>query len=825
MMAGPSASAWLSLSSFVGREREIFEVRRLLGGTRLLTLTGPGGVGKTRLALEAAHDLESTTTFADGAAFVGLAELADADLVPQALAAALGIHEEAGRPVHETLRDALRSRQLLLVLDNCEHLVETCAWLAEALLHACPGLTILATSRESLNIAGEMVWPVPPLSTPSSNETRHLDGLLQYEAIRLFVERAQAAVPSFALGNTNAAAVTEICTRLDGLPLAIELAAARVRLLGPEQIAARLEDRFRLLTGGSRTALPRHQTIRALVDWSFDLLPEHERNVFSRLGVFGGEWNLAAAEAVCGGNGIEPSAVLDLVGRLVDKCLVVAQLPNSRGEVRFRLLETLREYALERLNEDRTFASVARRHAFYFLDLAERAEVQYEAGDEVGALSTVEPEHANVRAALRHFLVNREAEYAARLAGALGKFWFFRGHLNEGRAALGEVLAQADQLGLSAGLSAGYAKALHATGMMDQGQGDFAAADAHLRMALGIWRKLDEPLEAAYELFVLGRNELWLGNHEAARPLFLESIALAQRARNMAVVGRNQLWLAELAFDLGDDDATRAWAEQALASADVVGSRLNASMGLRLLGDVEARQHNHDRARELFEASLAHARAIGRWFAAWPASHLADLLIEQHELVAARGLLAESLTTYRDAGDRQGIARILESCARLDSTAGQAARALRLAGAAAVLRSDIGAPLPPAERITLERHLSVARPTLGPRAADKALSEGQALPAAQAVAEALVSLASPEPEQLDAAPLAVDRAGRLTPREREVVMLVARGLSNRAIARELVITEATTERHVGNVFSKLGFTSRAQLAVWAVNNGLLRGNT
>src|SRR6266516_4312978 len=324
----PTLDASVPLSSFIGRERELEEVKRILGGTRLLTLTGPGGVGKTRIAIEIARDVQCGTTFADGGSFAGLAALADAALVPQEIAAALGIHEEAGRPILETLEEALSSRRLLLVLDNCEHLVEACAQVADALLRSCPLLTILATSRESLNIAGEKVWPVPPLSIPASTEMRHVGGLLECEAIRLFVERARSAVPNFALTDANAAAVAEICTRLDGLPPAIELAAARSRLLGPDQIAARLGDRFRLLTGGARTAIPRHQTIRALVDWSYELLPEQERTLFCRLGVFAGDWSLEAAEAIAGGDEIEASAVLDLLGHLVDKSLVAAQLPN-----------------------------------------------------------------------------------------------------------------------------------------------------------------------------------------------------------------------------------------------------------------------------------------------------------------------------------------------------------------------------------------------------------------------------------------------------------------------------------------------------------------
>jgi len=420
---GPALAATVPLSSFVGRERELQELKRLLSSTRLLTLTGPGGVGKTRLALEVARNLRSGEVFADGVWLAGLAPLADAALLPQTTAAALGIREEPGRAVLETLQESLRARRLLLVLDNCEHLVGACAELADALLHACPLLTILATSREALNIAGETVWPVPPLSVPAQAETWSPDGLLRLEAVRLFVERARTAVPRFALSDANAAAVAEICTRLDGLPLAIELAAARIRLLGPDQIAARLGDRFRLLSRGARTAIPRHQTIGALVDWSYELLPEDEQTLFCRVGVFAGDWSLEAAEAVGGGGGIEPSAVLDLLGRLVDKSLVEAQLPNPRGMVRYRLLETLREYALERLTAETTLAAARHRHARYFLELVERADARLWAGDDAGAVSRIEPEYDNVRAALRHFLATGEAECAARLAGALGTFW------------------------------------------------------------------------------------------------------------------------------------------------------------------------------------------------------------------------------------------------------------------------------------------------------------------------------------------------------------------------------------------------------------------
>ena len=816
---GPS----VPLSSFVGRERELQELTELLDGTRLLTLTGPGGVGKTRLAVEVARDLQSGEAFAEGVSFADLAPLADAALVPQEAAAALGVREEAGRPILETMQEVLRPRRLLLVLDNCEHLVAACAQLADTLLHGCPLLTILATSREALNIAGEMVWPVPPLSVPTQAEKRSPDELLHLEAVRLFVERARTAVPSFALTDANAAAVAEVCTRLDGLPLAIELAAARVRLLGPDQIAARLGDRFRLLTGGARTAVPRHQTIRALVDWSYELLPEQEQTLFCRLGVFSGDWSLEAAEAIGGGDGIEPTTVLDLLGHLVDKSLVVAQPPtmDTGGQIRYRLLDTLRQYALERLTAESSLATAARRHARYFLDLVERADAHLWAGDEARAVASIEPEHDNVRAALRHFLNTGEAECAARLAGALGMFWFFCAHCSEGRAWLREVLGQFRPVEPSGTTSAAYAKALHADGRLAHVQSDYEVAEQRLRAALVLWRRLGDRIQMANALFLLGRLELMRGERPAAVSLFMEGLACAEAARDRWVESLIQLWLAQVAFDDGDNDGARAWAEQVLAGVEAAGWHRNACFALRVLGDVEARQGNAHRARTLLEASLSHGREVGRWLAAWPAINLAHLLIEQHDHPSARALLRDALISYRDAGDREGMARSLEGWVRLAASGGLAVQAIRLAGAAAALRTAVGTALPSHERIALERHVAAARATLGAQAADAAWTAGQSLPPPQAAAEALALPDLPDLDQPEPAPV---RANPLTPREREVAALVARGLSNRAIAQELVITEATAERHIGNVFAKLGLASRAQLAVWAVEHGLLREN-
>ena len=817
---------WSPLSSFVGRELQLRDVHRVLIDTRLLTLTGPGGVGKTRLALELARELERDPRFADGVRFSGLAALTDAALVPQEIAAVLGVREEAGQHVVETMQEALRDRRLLLVLDNCEHLVAPCAALAEALLRVCPGLTILATSREPLNIAGETVWPVPPLSVPTPTEARLPDALLRHEAVRLFVERARAAAPTFALSDANASATAEICMRLDGIPLAIELAAARIRMLGPQQIADRLNDRFRLLTGGARTALPRHQTIRALVDWSYELLPEQERTLFCRLGVFAGGWSLDMAEAVGAGEGIDQSSVMDLLGRLVDKSLVVVQPHTERAgeQVRYDLLETLRHYALERLTADNSLESTARRHASYFLDLVERADARFWASDEAGALSSIEPEHDNVRAALRYFLSTGAVDYALRLASSMGMFWFIRGYCTEGRTWLHEALGLAAADGPAASSGAAHAKALHADGRLAHVQGDYGVAEERLHAAITIWQRLGDDSQMANALFLLGRIALARGDRAAMMPLLLESLARAERVGYQSMQRLTRLWLAQVAFEDGDDEATRAWAAQVLGKDDAGGSRRDACFALRLLGDVEARQGNRARARELLEASLAHGREVGRWLAAWSALDLADLLIEQ-DPEAARRLLQEALTAYRDAGDREGVAATLEVSARFAAAVGLAAAALRLGGATAALRATVGALSGPG-RSHLHAYFDGARATLGAGPADVAWTQGMSLSYGRAISEALALLDSPAPARPDVgnpAQASVE-ASPLTSREREVAALVARGQSNRAIASQLVISEGTAERHVGNIFAKLGLGSRAQLAVWAVEHGLLQEN-
>jgi non-specific serine/threonine protein kinase len=521
------------LTSFVGRERELAEVKRLLGEAPLLTLTGAGGAGKTRLALRVAA--EASGDFADGVWLVELAPLANPTLVPQAVATALGVREAPGRALTDTLTEYLHTREILLVFDNCEHLVAAAAQLTETLLQACPRLRILATSREALGLAGELAWRVPSLTLPDPDRFAGAGPgaesiLVEYEAVRLFLDRATFALPSFALSDQNAPTIAQICRRLDGMPLAIELAAARVRALTVEQIAERLDDRFRLLTGGSRTSLPRQQTLRATVDWSYDLLSEAERVLLHHLSVFSGGWALEAAEAVCGGDAVPSSAVLDLLVQLVDRSLVLAE-PQGVEE-RYRLLETVRQYAREKLLEAGEANGVRDRHRDYFLSLAEQADPELRGREQLTWLERLTREQDNLRAAIEWSLTRDPAETALRLAGALGWFWDLRGHWSEGRAWVERCLelatpndAQPDRTATQVAPWV-RGRIFLAAGILALVQTDFAAARPSLEEAIQLSRSAGDHWGVARALMSLAPVEAYQGRHGEAAAHLQEGLAL-----------------------------------------------------------------------------------------------------------------------------------------------------------------------------------------------------------------------------------------------------------------------------------------------------------
>src|SRR5215210_2903961 len=601
----PDNNLPLELTSFIGREREIAEVKRLLAQNRLLTLTGPGGCGKTRLALVVAADL--LESFEDGAWWVELASLSDPDLVPQAVASALGVREAQDHPLTETLVEHLGRMKLLLVLDNCEHLVEECAALADAILRACPRVCILATSRESLGIAGEGAWLVPSLLLPDPEHVPPTEELTRYEAIRLFVERTQAVVSTFELTEQNAPAVARLCHRLDGMPLAIELAAARVRVLSVEQIGSRLDNSFGLLTGGSRTALLRQRTLRATIDWSHELLSENEQVLFRRLSVFAGGFTLEAAETVCAGEGLESGEVLDLLTQLVEKSLVL--VAEHSGEVRYRLLETVRQYGREKLEESGEEPAIKRRHADFFLRLAERVEPKINSKDRGLWLERLEVEHDNFRAALTWSRNEAEGEMGLRLAGALVWLWYHREYWSEWRGWLDVALATQESAG-GPRRTAARAKVLSGGGFLAWMQGDQATARPLAEESVELFREGDDKFGLGITLSRLGITALAQGDYAAAQAALEEGAEICREIEDdwaLALALRN---LGIGAFRQGDYERAVARLRESLAVLQETGNPLYMQ-NLELLAAAVSMRGDHGRAVRLFGAAEALREAVG----------------------------------------------------------------------------------------------------------------------------------------------------------------------------------------------------------------------
>jgi predicted ATPase/Tfp pilus assembly protein PilF len=738
------------LTGFVGREREIAEVGALLERTRLLTLTGAGGSGKTRLSIEAA--IAALDAFPDGAAWVELAPLGDPALVPQAVASALEVRQQPGRQIVDALAATLISRRFLLVLDNCEHLLESCAALASSLLHACPELRILATSREALRIAGEVTWRVPPLSLPEPSAG--LEALERSEAVRLFDERARAIHPSFRLDEDNAGDVARICQRLEGIPLAIELAAARVRVLSPAQIAERLDHSFALLTGGTRDAAPRQQTLRAAIDWSYDLLTDPERTLFARLSVFAGGFTLDAAEAVCGGDRIPPGELLDLLTHLVDKSLVVVE--ERRGEARCRMLETIREYAADRLAGSGEAEALGLRHAAHYLGIAEEAEPELQGARQAAMMDRLEEEHDNLRAALRWLVARREGTLAARLGGAIWRFWQTRGYLGEGRQWLREVLEVSSATGGDAGseeLRGARGKALQGAGVLAWGQGEYDRAAELFEEALAIFEALANDDGVAALRNNLGVIALHRGDYPRATELFEASLALRRQQRHATGIGTTLNNLGATAGKQGDLARARHYYEESLALQREHGNVQGAAISLSNLGATAYSQDDFAQAHRFFSEGLELRQLLGdRTGVADSLAKLGRVALRQGEMERARAHYAASLEQLRELGDRERIASGMMGIAALALAREQVARAVRLLGAADGIRTEIGAPLTAEERADQERSAAAARERMGEQALATLWAEGRTLPLQQALELAEEELAEPLPAEGGGAP-------------------------------------------------------------------------
>jgi len=608
----PQHNLPLQLSSFIGREKEIAEIKQLLSKTRLLTLAGVGGTGKTRLALAVGGQVLGE--FEHGVWLVELAPLTDSTLIPSTAAALFGLRQEAGRPLADFLSDYFHSKRLLLILDNCEHLIQGAAQFADFILHAGPEVKVLVTSRESLGLAGETVYPVPSLAMPEPLHLPPLPSLVEFEAIQLFTERACAVAPAFAVTETNAQAVAQICRRLDGIPLAIELAAARVKVLSAEHIAARLDDRFRLLTGGSRTALPRHQTLHALIDWSYGLLSEPERMLFRRLSVFHGGWQLEAAEAVCPGGELAEIDVLDGLAGLVNKSLVDVQV-KGREVQRYAMLETIRQYAQEKLVETGEAVQLRDQHLAYYLDLTERIEPELRGRSQPARLDQLEEELDNLRTALDWALpTNLEAEL--RLASAVMWFWHIHTRRMEGLGWLGKGLDQAQTPGNPNGTPTSppvRAKALAAAGFMHSMEMLWELSKAELEESLSIYRDLGSTGKAgvAFTLEWLG-GEWTQDNHEYILSLLRQALVLAREVNAPFQIGECLFSMGiYLEFNEPGSLEARQCLEEALAVLSTIGDPDGIATTYRFMGLMSFRADDLEQAKFLFEQSLPLYKQVG----------------------------------------------------------------------------------------------------------------------------------------------------------------------------------------------------------------------
>ena len=721
-------------TNFIGREKELEALKRLLAGTRLLTLTGTGGCGKTRLCLQVAADcLEH---YPDGAWLVELASLSDPGLVPQTLASVLGLKEESGKEISQSLIAYLKDKRLLLLLDNCEHLLDGCAQLVDALLRQCPPLKILTSSREALSIGGEQTYRVPSLSLPDPKQAHTPTSVAPFEAVQLFTDRALLARPDFQVTDQNASALASVCFRLDGIPLAIELAAARVRSLSVEEINRKLDERFLLLARGSRTALPRQQTLRSLIDWSYDLLSGREKLTLQRLSVFAGGWTLAAAEQVCAGAGVQDREVFDLLTSLCDKSLVVVE--QNDGPSRYRLLETVRQYGHERLFESGGGKAFRERHRDYFVALAEAAAPKLLGADQAEWLYRLEQEHDNLRSALEWSLVVAGSQEDLRLCAALDRFWSTRGHLAEGREWCARVLAKEG----ATRRTLEFTKTLSTAGTLAWHQTDYRVAQALLEESLAISRELGDRGGTASSLNNLGNVAIEQGDYPAARKLYGESLSIRRELgdrRSIAGVLGN---LGIVAYEQGDLTAARALSEEALAISQELGDQGRVADALNILGTVALDLGDTAAARALIEQSLTIGRDLGdRDAIASSLQNLGSVAYLEGDFASARALYQESLSNRSQLGDRLGAARALEGLAAVVTARGSALRAARIWGIAERLREEIGSPLSPAERSRYEQRVTTGRAAVGDNAAfDRAWREGRALSLKQAT-----ELASEDP--------------------------------------------------------------------------------
>lgn len=831
-------------------------MEHLLATARLVTLTGIGGSGKTRLAVELARG--AGAQFRDGVFFVDLTPLREPELVPQLVAQTLSLRLAPDQPPLEALLEFVRPKQVLIVLDNCEHLLAACAQLAQHLLLHAHDLRLLATSREPLGIVGEAVYALPGLAVPDASEADAASGqpdaptLLHYAAVRLFVERARLIAPDFSLTPRNAVTVAEICRRLDGLPLALELASARANILTVQEIAARLDDRFALLTA-RRTGRPtRHQTLRATMEWSYALLTVEEQTLLRRLGVFAGGWTLDTATTVCAGAGLAADQALSLLASLVDKSLVIADTVGH-AQARYRLLDTIRDYALERLAEAGETDQLRDRHLALLVALAEEAEPKLRGPEQMAWFERLDAERDNLRAALR-WATTHAPDVGARICWALARYWLRRGLFSEGRQWTEAMLAH-----LPDGVQ--RAKALVVRGMMAIHQSDTVAARAslqeavsrfqtvgdrqYLAMALGwlglasalqmdsaaarfaggesinLARELGEPWWLAWALVTSVSPTAYLDDLPTVEARLRESRALFTQVGDPWGIALSYVMLAGSSLSRGDYAGVLECGEKCLSTLKALGDEANFNVALSFMAPAASLAGDYDRARQLSEECVPLSTRLGApWSLASALRSLGWTERAEGHLKPAAEYLRRVLQMYRQMDDLPEAAVTLADLAAVAALAGDGQTAARLASVAQAQYARVGYPLP----LYLQDAYARAMALVGERSA--ALPEAvhrtaEAMTLEQAVAQALewtrnlADETTPRQVQTSEDPLA-----RLTQREREVAALIGRGKSNGEIAADLVLSKRTVEKHVANILSKLSLTSRAQIVRWAMERGL-----